>query len=313
MSSYYLECRLSAEANQVDFLASALSDEGREILAGINLKTDLPDVVLENPLWGRIRDFFKYWAEPTSPLYEQVPMIWLEFDKVSEPLPAVLLPNACFCLSPEYVQRRIDNHLSPQQYRKLTQTTLERLIDRPLSPQTKRNLFACFDLLPPGGCVIHISAMLARHPPTLKVYGCVPRERLLSYLTYLGWTGSITEIDKIISTFCPALDPIFIDLTVGDTIASRIGLAFSQLHLGYLPRSDPKWSGLLEQWVKSGLCAPEKCEELLNWPGSSRVIFRGEAWPARLDRWLDLKIVYQSRQPLEAKGYLGFMPRFSLF
>jgi hypothetical protein len=313
MSSYYLECRLTAQANQVDFLTSALSAEGREILAGNSPKIDLSDEILKNSLWRRIRDFFKYWAEPTSPLYEQVPLIWLEFDKVSEALPAVPLPSLCFCLSPEYMQRGTDNHLSPQQYQKLIKTALEPLFNYPLLPQTEQNLFACFDLLPPDGHIIHISAMLARHPPTLKVYGCIPREQLLTYLRCLGWTGSIAEIDKFISTFCPTLNPIFIDLTVGDTIASRIGLAFSQIHLGRLPRSDPKWSSLLEQLVESSLCAPEKREGLLNWPGSSQITFRNEAWPTRLDRWLDLKIVYQPQQPLEAKGYLGFMPRFSLF
>jgi hypothetical protein len=85
----------------------------------------------------------------------------------------------------------------------------------------------------------------------------------------------------------------------------KLGLAFSQQQIENLPDRDPTRQILLEQCVLTGLCTPEKREALLTWPGSFRALFPGEKWPARFRKWLDVKIVYQPNQPLEAKGFLG--------
>jgi hypothetical protein len=317
MFSFYLECRLAANTTQVDFLISAISKDAREILAGYNTKADISDTLLQDPLWSHVRDFFGYWAKSTSPLYEQVPIIWLEFDQIDQSLPIVPLPCVMFCVNPQYLERRgqllPSNRINPQKCQLVTEVACEILIGHPLSSEIKQNLFACFELLPAGGQIIHVSAMLPRQPAALKIYVSIPKERLLEYLTQIGWIGSVGEVKSILTEFCTAKDDIRVDLTIGPMITPNIGIVFSEVQVNGLRRSGLGPQNLLDQCVENGLCTPEKREALLTWPGSSRELYSHEGWPTRLSRWLDIKIVYQPNRPLEAKGYLGFMPHFSLF
>lgn len=318
MSSYYLECRLGADATQVDFLTCAtISDGGRAILAGENAPAALLANLLENPGWRRIRDFWGCWADSTSLLYDQIPLIWLEFDQVDAALPKVPLPGSMFCLDPEYLDRRRQSprskHVNGQQGKQVTEIACELLLGQPLSAQTRQNLFACFDLLPAGGQIIHISIMLPRQPVTLKIYASVPKDQLLAYLSQIGWSGSIAEFETILTTFCASIEDIKVDLTVAPVIAPKIGLVFSEVQVNNPTQAKTGRPHLIDQCVEKGLCLPEKRDSLLAWPGSFRRTFSHQAWPTRFDRWLDIKIVYQPHQPIEVKGYLGFMPYFSLF
>jgi hypothetical protein len=304
MSAHYFETRLAASGIQVDFSTCVMGGKGgREILANC--------ILLETPEWRRIRAFFKYWAEPTSPLYDQVPLMWLEFDKVDETLPKAPLPCVNICLDPEYLEGRMhsqySNHANTRNYQPFIETALELLLGEPVPPQTRQNLMNCFDLLPPGGQIIYVSAMLPRQPPTLKLNGFAPKSRFLEYLIQIGWTGSITEVEKILETFCAFTDKIRFDLTVGCTISSRVGFEF--FSKGYSP-SNSQRQLLLNQFVDRGLCKPEKRNALLAWPGFSGEKFSCQSWPTRLDRFWYTKIVYQPNHPLEAKGYLGFTPNF---
>jgi hypothetical protein len=312
MFSFYLECRLAANTTQVDFLTSVISENGREIIAGHNEKADLPNTLLQGPLWNRIRNFFSYWADPTSALHEQIPMVWLEFDRIDQSSPKVPPPCIMFCVYPEYLERRGQvsplDRINALKCRQVTEIACELLLGYPLPAKTRQNLFACFELLPAGGQIIHVSVMLPRQPVALKLYASIPKKRLLEYLAQIGWTGSAAEVESILTTFCASTDEVRVDLTVGPRITPNIGIVFSEVQINTLPQNN-----LLDQCVENGLCAPEKREALLNWPGASRQLYSQEKWPARLSRWLDIKIVYQLNQPLEAKGYLGFMPHFSLF
>jgi hypothetical protein len=320
-SSYYWECRFAANAPQVDFLTCvAASDGGRGILADQQPSAGLPSFFLETPLWNQAQDFFRQWADPTSVLHEYVPLIWLEFDQVDGPVPEVPLPSFSFCLDPLYAERRswaqYVNARDPQKRRQVAEKGLQLLFGCPLSPQRKKALLVCFDSLPVGGRIIHISAMVTRQPVVVKVYGSVPKDQLLAYLTQIGWPGSIPELTDILTTFCTPKtveNNRFIDLTVGEAVLPRLGIAFSQQQIANVPDRDPTRQILLEQCVQAGLCTPEKRDALFTWPGSFRALFDGESWPTRFRKWLDIKIVYQPDLSLEAKGYLGFMPYFSLF
>ena len=316
MSAHYFECRLAAKTHQLDFATCVMASKGgREILAGHNATADLPPILLQHPLWRRVREFFRCWADPTSPLYEQVPLIWLGFDQVDGRLPKVPLPCLSFSLNPEHLGRhpssQPSHHAHTQPYLQFAETTFAGLLGHPLSPQTRQNLQACFDLLPAGGQISYLSAMLSRQPAALKVNGFVPKDQLLAYLTQIGWTGSLAELEQIMATFCTFTDKIKFDLTVGPTISARFSLEFFSKGLS---QSDSQRQFFLNQLVDEGLCTPEKRQALLAWFGFSSEVFSHQSWPTRLSRSWYAKIVYQPHQPLEAKGYLGFVPSlFSLF
>lgn len=314
--SYYLECRLD-DSPQVDFLVSMVAGSGRDVWAGQQRERGSAEPLLATAPWRPIRHFLHRWAEPDTLLHTHAPMIWLEFDGVQAALPDSPLPGICFCLDPDYVETgpsfQPSSRLSLPVYQALADEALTLLYERPLSAQTRQRLQVCYEQLPAGGRLIHISAMLARQPPVLKVYAAVPRNDLPTYLRRIAWPGSHADLAEIVAKFFPALCLLFVDLTLGDAIAPRLGLACSQVHLHSRAQSDPGWGALLDLSVAEGFCTPQKRAGLLNWPGAARHPFHGHNWPVRLHRWLDLKLVYQPEQPLEVKAYLGFMPTFSIF
>jgi hypothetical protein len=144
-------------------------------------------------LWNQARDFFRQWAEPTSVLHEHVPLIWLEFDHVDSPVPEIPLPSFSFCLDPLYADRcswaQYVSSRDPQKCRQVVEKGLQLLFGGPLSPPRKEALLTCLDSLPVGGRIIHISAMVARQPAVVKVYGSVPKDQLLCISPRLAGQG----------------------------------------------------------------------------------------------------------------------------
>ena len=123
------------------------------------------------------------------------------------------------------------------------------------------------------------------------------------------------ELADVLAAFCTPEtvdDTMFIDLSIGENVLPRIGIAFAQQQIANLPEPDPTRRDLLDLLVREGLCTSEKREALISWPGSFCTLFPGERWPGRFRKWLDIKLVYQPNQALEAKAYLRFMPYFSL-
>jgi hypothetical protein len=191
------------------------------------------------------------------------------------------------------------------------------LQDEALSLQTEQNLAACFDLLPTHCTIPHLSTMLARQPAVLKVNvhvaADVPNGQLLAYLEQIRWSGSLAKAEALLQFFRPAPTPVIVDMVVGDTVAPMIGFAFSQSLAAMQLEEDAELLALLDRCVESNLCSAQKRAALLRWPGRVSKKYQRYGWPARLMRWLDVKIVCATDGSVEAKGYLGFAPRFSLF
>jgi len=125
--------------------------------------------------------------------------------------------------------------------------------------------------------------------------------------------GSVSD-GRLLDEFWTLLAPrVIVDLAVGDTVAPMIGFAFSQSLTATQLKEDAELLAVLDRCVESNLCTPQKRAALLSWPGRVSKKYQRYAWPARLMRWLDVKIVCATDGSVEAKGYLGFAPRFSLF
>jgi len=322
LSAYYLECRLGATASRVDLLAcSVAADGGRQaIIDAVGLAGKLTPLLAE-PLWQRISRFLTAWHQPATPLYDQVPFVWLEFDHIDQAVSALLHPNFHFCLEPAYGRKRTHfrptQSLAPAIGKQLAQIGLACLQAEALSPQTEQNLALCFDVLPAHCSIPHLSTMLARQPAALKVNvhvaANVPNEHLIVYLKQVGWSGSLAKVEALLQFFRPSPTAVIVDLAVGDTVAPMIGFAFSQSLMTTQLGEDAELIALLDRCVESKLCSAEKRTALLGWPGRASRKYQRYAWPARLMRWLDVKIVCTADGSVEAKGYLGFAPRFSLF
>ncbi|MFL5355490.1 hypothetical protein [Archangium sp.] len=315
MSSYYFECRLAGNSTQVDLLTCTTAADGRQLLAsqaGAAGMGESPSASLLNS----IRGFCSRWANPASALSGQIPLVWFEFDDVARP--TLDQANLGFCLEPDYLSpewpRAAPERLDEQTFHQLVEEPLQLLLGHSVPGPLRQSLRTTFACLPEEGRIIDVSVMLARRPAVVKLYASVPLGTLLPYLASIGWTGDESVVLHILSSFCEPLLPqrVFIDLTLGETLSPRLGVAFPRLHLDRHQHGEQRWRQLLELCVRQGLCTPEKQAALMTWKGSSRCLYADEAWPVRMNRWADVKLVHQPGSPLEAKAYLGFTPRFSI-
>ncbi|WP_437318136.1 hypothetical protein [Sorangium sp. So ce385] len=304
--SYYIECRLDPGEQQVDFLAG-VGGEGREELHR-SLALLLREGELDAPSsWQRFAELCAAWREPGSELHAQVPALWLELDGAGHPAPASPSPSFCVCVAQEYRSPRT-LAADPERAWSALVRSLRCLLPG-VESATLRRLERTVAALPPGGQLIHLSVMLGRSPAAAKLYVAVPRRELSAYLHEIGYPGALDDVAALTREPFPEVEPVYLDLTISDAVSSRIGLAFSQLHLRGPGQATRDWGGLLDLCVERGACCPEKRAALGAWTGSERVCFDGERWPVRLHRYLDVKLVVAEGKPLLAKAYLGFQPR----
>ena len=310
LSSYYIECRLSDSSDQIDFLSSIIaSDGGRQ-----RLSEDAGHTLLNNPAWHGIGNFITSWTDDDSSLHHRIPLFWFEFDHMEQDSSEVPLPGFMFCLDPEYGKTAYSEENKPlvnhHNLKETTEQVYRLLLAHPLPSTVKESLFACFDALPSGGQIIHVSVMHQRQPPIVKLYVSVPKRDLVDYLDQLKWAGSQSELNKLIDTFCSSSTDVRIDLGFDTTILPAIGIVFSEVSVTSSHNTSDK--SILDLIVEKRLCTNEKRDELAAWPGVFFKTYNNHSWPTRIHKWLDIKLVYQPNRSLTAKGYLGFAPGFSI-
>lgn len=319
-SSYYLEYRLRDGDPRVDLLASivAPAEAGRVHLERARVAAELAGLPADSLAWARVKRFARAWADPEDQLHAQIPLVWLEFDDMHRDAGGA--PEPCFhaCVDRGYLQHgdRSAGADGEEGARAALERLLTVLLGQPLPAATSRALHACCEGLPPGGRMIHVSVMLSRTPAAIKLYAGVPRQHLHGYLQRIEWPGCTRTLDTLLDGFClPTTvdDTIYLDLALEEQVSPYLGIVFSQMQLGVGDNCDPQRKVLLDRLVASGLCTPEKRDAALTWPGSTRVVHARSSTPARLRRWLDIKLGFRPGLPLEAKAYLGISPVFSLF
>jgi len=311
LSNALLECRLGASASQLD-LSVPLP----------NSATNLPDSILIHPVWRRCLNLSQDWADANSSLHQRVNAIWLEFDVDGQPSN---VPIPCICM--------LLNQEPACDFQSLREMILK-LLEHPLSSHLESNLHLCFEALPAGAKMNLLGAMLSRQSDAVRlVISGIPPAQLSAYLAHIGWSGSVNELEEVISSISGLVDNIELSFDVGDTIFPRIGL---ECYLTGQAEDEPRWQLFLDHLVTTGLCTPAKRNALLGWLGyEQKALKRAFQFGKKIwDRiqnaatsvgslvgahksekhpgvnifsrfTISTKIVYQPGIPLEAKGYLG--------
>ncbi len=290
------ECRLDAGAAQVD-LSQAILGYGGE-----------PDVLMEHiarmspadvhPTWASLRDFCTRWIDPSFLLHGNVRTIWLELDAVRE-TPS---PSLFFTLKPE--------GLTVSQAYAVAQDALGVLLAEANLALFQDNVRRCFDACDGVARIYQVGVMLARQTDALRL--CVHplnADSIAPYLARVGWPGPVDELASLVAWLLGFVDRIdMIDLDVGSRIYPQVGFecVFEQQ-----PHREPRWAVFLDDLVARGLCAPDKRDAVLAWPGYTdptpgplpQLPEQIEVLKRRVSH---VKIVYQPQRPLEAKAYLWF-------
>lgn len=319
-ASCYLECRLAEALDQVDFLVCAFAPHNHDAAQRARDALDLQrDCFARGPTWQLADAVARRWLSPTHDWSCRAPTLWLELDHVDALPAAQLIPSLCVCTDHEYLKGRAraapwDSIASHARFLDLVAPAVPRELESLLCADNLRALSACFQHMPPGGRIIHVSFMAAREPATIKLYCAIPRIHLMSYLQRIEWPGPFDLLGHTVQTFCNSEtvdDTLYFDLTLERAILPHTAIAFSQLQL-HGPNADPRRLALLALLEAEGLCERAKGAALRGWPGSDRESLPDRSCHARIKRWLDVKLTVHAGQGVGAKGYLGFAPVASM-
>ncbi len=324
-TGFGFECHLGNQPPHADFFVRVRASEvGRAVLAGTSTLDALPTSLTDEPTWAHVREFARNWADPAVVATENTDNVWLEFD-VDPADDGMPHPNVFFSAYHGILSRHEDVEEPPRSaadaYGWVTREALPLVLGRPVAPATEEMVFRTLDALPAGANVFQVGVMLARASDALRL--CVvdlPPDRVVDYLTGLGWTGDTEELQALVDELATLVDRIVLDIDVADRLSSKLGFEcyFTDFRQ---PGEEPRWRALFEHLVDDDLCRPQQREALLAYPGFVHQGQSAGAWPSNLSaaaallgprassgmaRVLHhLKIAYRPGAPLEAKAYLG--------
>ena len=309
MSSYYLECRLAANFEQVDLMGCvSAADGGRELLRSHLLRDERFHV---HPVWSAVARFCAAWSEPGTVLFDLVPHVWLAFD-VDESYSWERGPCILLCLDPKYP----DGTARLQQFDQI-KTLQTRLFTDPAFVSWLKEcgrlltsrLVSFHDLLPSSAQLLHLSLMLSRSPQLWKLNILLPKVELLPYLSRISYGRFDLGVCGVLSQFAGEREWIKFQIVVNENVAPALEI---ELHFDESNSFQQQYRGVLDRLCQANLCSQEKKEALRSWPGRVRVAGPGKQWPTRWTTWTDIKIAYQPEYLTSVKAYLGFMPSSSV-
>ncbi len=307
--SFGFESRLAEKEPHADF-SLCVFPEGRKILASPQSYA-LSELLLNHPIWQRLYRFCDEWTDTSSPLFEKLINIWLEFD-IDGQSKSIPVPSVFFVLQDWEIRQG-------GTYEWVSQTALKLLLDKPLSPKIEQCLFHCFECLPQNAYIFAIAVMLARKSDAVRVgIRKLDLQEVLPYLKRIGWEGESDEFLSLIADLQGLASSVDLNIDVGDRVLPKIGF---ECIIDFGVETEAKIKQFLDYLVAKGLCLPEKRDGILVFPGYIHQRQNPEGWPFYL-KWASaflkpqslsiffkklnhIKIVYQPHQPLEAKAYFG--------
>lgn len=243
-----------------------------------------------------LQDFLVRWSEPDGP-FAPVRAVWLELDLDSEPrglpnpIPSVKLP------------RGVDAEW-------LLGSLLPALHGSPLTGRQRTWVRRCLGELPAPGSLLYVFSLRSRGSDAvrLEVAGLDPA----GIVAYLGRVApaTLSGVAGIAPLFAGA-GTIHLSFDVSAEILPRIGIEGS---FPRLPPREPRWLDLFGRLVENELCALEKRDAALAWPGYDTVWTAPERWPVQtagargfcVRSLSHLKVVCDPGRAPEAKVYLTF-------
>ena len=245
-----------------------------------------------------LRSFLRGWSDPAGP-FHPLSSVWLEFDLDREPQ-GLPVPIVCAKLQPGCRESWILDCLIPA------------LHERPLSPAQRRWVALCLQEIPASATLLYVFSLLSRGSEAvrLEIFGLDPAG-IRGYLERVD-PGLLPWVREAASLFT-GVERIHLSLDIGAEILPRIGIEGSFAHL---PRREPRWKELFDRLVDGGLCAPEKRDAALAWPGYDSFWTAPDRWPAKprpaagycVRRLSHVKVVCRPDRAPEAKVYLMFGP-----
>ncbi len=306
----HFECRLRNGSPRVDLVIVVHADGG-ELLAAAG-GSGAPGSPHEQPARLQLPAFCRRWTAPTSPLRNVIDHIWLEYDveqSQSRHEATQSGPGVFFGLR----NPRGMAHSAATLCRTALEA-LETLTGRQTPHTVQECLSACFARLPLETRVPHVGLMLGRKKPTVRV--CIAKLPVAGAAHFLAATAGVGGRDVADITRMASLPdgpggPLYVpmlhlDIDERRGFVPRVGMERQFAQTCQLTgRIGAGEQYLLDTLTARGLCAPDKRDALLKWPGRSVAMMPHEVWWSVVERRINhVKFVYEPSSGIETKGYL---------
>ena len=303
-----LECRLTANNNQVD-LSQSFVEEDKSVLQSFFCREQSP-----LPGWGRTNNFIEAWSDEKSVISEMVAEIWFEFDLDLSSPEFLPVPGVFLSLKSESVTMKTHEKAT----RALEEIT-KVLLEDDVALELVNSLKTSVEKLPEKVSPTYLGIMSSRKPASIRAqYSYFSQNEITGFLKSIG-------LQDIPDTLQQAIDIAFrffksavlcIDLT--PNVSNRIGLELFPT----ASRDDEDLAPFIDFISSNGFCTPEKREALMSWPGRTDPTNCPAEWPDHLiieslhrpanqfsviNRCVNhFKLVCEPGHPVEVKTYLAF-------
>lgn len=282
-----MEVRLAPGCEAVDFSLRLAEPAQARRIAGHLPAPHLRSIL---SLWSQRVD----WLAPVSSL-------WLEFDLGPPIREGVGLPLPILCAQ---LGERVEADW-------LSETLLPALHGRPLSAAQRRLIRRCMAALPVDGKVLYAFSLQPRPGDRVRLeLGGLDLPAMVEYLQRVASPAAAKQVAACAPLVADCQRP-HLSFDLGVEVSTRIGIEGSFVRL---PHREPRWAGLFDRLVASGLCTPEKRDAIFAWTGYDSLWTAADRWPEEAValggycvRGLShVKLVSWPEREPEAKAYLVF-------
>jgi hypothetical protein len=290
-----VECRLGSAlaASDLAFCISAASgvratlSRDAQMFAGGDQAT----------VGSSVATFLARWCEPRSPLHAGVAAVWLEFDHE---------PRETARASPFVVYKIAEDTQSRESMAMLLREGAGALAEGSDGAAVEAAV-RCLSELPRGVRLLHVGVAALCGGAAVRLIVALTRSDVAGALRRLEWPGDAIAAGATLEALWPGDDTVAVHLDFSVSLGPRVGVEF---YRPSSPLDDPLWMPLLDGLVERGWCTPEKRAAAVAWPNREANVITGRE---TLLRQLMVKIVFAPNDVTEAKAYLAFMPRPTLF
>jgi hypothetical protein len=289
------ECRLGADP-RVDYALCLLPgfDEGYQ--------AELEELRVSSSAWRRCVEFLRAWQAPESGLLPRLPFVCLAFDEVDQSRRAD--PCISLCIDRSFFARRYGVELAEadpaSEVLALVGECCQRLLGQPIPAAVEERLRRCI-----GGAAraVHVSFMLSRSPPSIKLDVLLPRAKLAEYLSEIRYPFDPNAVAARIAEWMPWAGSLQLNLVLSGENggALEVELLTRPGEADALDRYR-----VLELLEGAGLALPEKARALRHIWDEPLI---ASADGLRLGRNWYLKLRFVGLEPSDVKAYVAHMPQ----
>lgn len=293
------ETRLGDERARCDFFIQLIrGSTGASIVAGKSRIATLSPALLAHPFWKNLIAMFQHWTNPSSRLFREAEIFWLEFDREEEGFNPV--PNLFFRV------REKDSGMNPNRWeamKEILNETYEVLFGIRFPVHLAGTLQQCMEALPPKAGIYQAGFMVPRKTESIRlVLTSMSWDDLTGYLKRIGWTGDFEFVDLLFNRYVAKFDYAVCNLHIAENVLPYLGIEMYFRNLAQ-PRWEPRWNENLGHLISDNLVLSSKSLALMAFPG---ITLAGLLFPVRYIHGINhLKVVYKAGHPLECKAYFG--------